>query len=46
MKLHVFIGTEEAVENWILFRDAFEKAAEEMGLEITEIVHRRMEDKR
>jgi len=45
MKLHVFIGTEEAVENWIRFRDVFERAAEEMGLEITEIVHRRMEEK-
>ena len=45
MKLHVFIGTEEAVENWIKFRDTFEEAAEKMGLEITEIVHRRMEEK-
>jgi hypothetical protein len=45
MKLHVFIGTEEAVEDWVEFRQYFEAAAEEMGLEITEIVHRRMEDK-
>jgi hypothetical protein len=46
MKLHVFIGTEEAVEDWVQFREVFVKAAADLGLDITEIVHRRMEDKR
>ena len=46
MKLHVYIGTEEAVEDWVEFREVFLKAAADLGLDITEIVHKRMEDKR
>jgi hypothetical protein len=39
MKIKVQLEGEEVVDDWSAFRDAFEKAAQEVGLNISIIIH-------
>lgn len=39
MKIKVQLAEGEAVEDWMLFRDVFVVAAEELGLELEQIIH-------
>lgn len=39
MKIKVQLEDDEYVEDWSAFREAFAKAAEEVGLSISTIIH-------
>jgi hypothetical protein len=41
MKIVVTLEDDEVVEDWIVFRDVMEQAAEQLDLKVTEIVHAR-----
>ena len=36
----ITLERDEAVENWMVFRDAFEAAAEKVGMRVSQIVDR------
>jgi len=41
MDITVRLDKDEVVEDWLVFRDAFEEAAEKCGLKIGELIHAR-----